>query len=160
MMSGVIREICALSILCGVAMSITPEGGVKRVMGILSSAVLLIAILTPVRQFDFESYALELAKYKNSEAALSARGVDINERLNRLVIEDEYQAYIMDKARKTSIEVKEADVEVQWSTEGVWVPYSAEIISDAPPEMRGKLTEAIRSELGIPEERVTWNGDE
>ena len=160
MMSGVIREICALSILCGVAMSITPEGGVKRVMGILSSAVLLIAILTPVRQFDFESYALELAKYKNSEAALSARGEDINERLNRLVIEDEYQAYIMDKARKTGIEVKEADVEVQWSTEGVWVPYSAEIISDAPPEMRGKLTEAIRSELGIPEERVTWNGDE
>ena len=99
MMSGVIREICALSILCGVAMSITPEGGVKRVMGILSSAVLLIAILTPVRQFDFESYALELAKYKNSEAALSASGVDINERLNRLVIEDEYQAYIMDIAR-------------------------------------------------------------
>ena len=156
MMSGVIREICALSILCGVAMSITPEGGVKRVMGILSSAVLLIAILTPVRQFDFESYALELAKYKNSEAALSARGEDINERLNRLVIEEECSAYIWDKAREYGVELTEVRVTAAWSTDGFWYPEGAVISCPDPAAASQSLSGVIERELGILESAQEW----
>ena len=107
-----------------------------------------------------DSYALLLAKYKEEEAALTARGEEINERLNRLVIEQEYEAYIMDKAAEKNVAVKEAEVEAQWSTEGLWVPYTAEISSDAPPSQRAMLTEAIKTDLGIPEERITWKCDE
>ena len=38
MMHGVIREVCALSVFCGLAMSIMPEGSVKRVAGVLCTA--------------------------------------------------------------------------------------------------------------------------
>ncbi len=155
-MYGVLREICALSILCGVAVSITPEGGAKRVIGILSSAILIIAIITPLKDFDFENYALELARYREQEAELTAKGEEINERLNRLVIEQECQAYIMDKAIEIGFEVKEAKVTLQWSTEGVWVPYSAEISGEATPEERLRLGESIKAGLGIPPERVVW----
>lgn len=155
-MYGVLREICALSILCGVAVSITPEGGAKRVIGILSSAILIIAIITPLKDFDFENYALELARYREQEAELTAKGEEINERLNRLVIEKECQAYIMDKAIEIGFEVKEAKVTLQWSTEGVWVPYSAEISGEATPEERLRLGESIKAGLGIPPERVVW----
>ncbi len=119
MMSGAIREICALSILCGAAMSIMPEGGAKRVAGILTAAILLTAILTPLRSIDLESYAL------------------LAERLNRAVIEREYETYIMDKANEMGIDIKEADVEVQWSTEKVWLPYSACIAAHAAPAESG-----------------------
>ena len=156
MMHGVIREVCALSVFCGLAMSIMPEGSVKRVAGVLCTAALLITVLTPLRDFDIDSYALLLAKYKEEEAALTARGEEINERLNRLVIEQEYEAYIMDKAAEKNVAVKEAEVEAQWSTEG----YTAEISSDAPPSQRAMLTEAIKTDLGIPEERITWKCDE
>lgn len=159
-MHGVLREICALSIICGVAMSITPEGGAKRVIGILSSAILIIAIVTPLKDFDFEAYALELAKYREQEAELTARGEEINERLNRLVIEQECQAYIMDKAIETGFEAKEAKVTLQWSTEGVWVPYAAEISGEATPKERLRLSESIMAGLGIPQERVIWAGNE
>lgn len=155
-MYGVLREICALSILCGVAVSITPEGGAKRVIGILSSAILIIAIITPLKDFDFENYALELARYREQEAELTAKGEEINERLNRLVIEQECQAYIMDKAIEIGFEVKEAKVTLQWSTEGVWVPFSAEISGEATPEERLRLGESIKAGLGIPPERVVW----
>lgn len=160
MMHGVIREVCALSVFCGLAMSIMPEGSVKRVAGVLCTAALLITVLTPLRDFDMDSYALLLAKYKEEETALTARGEEINERLNRLVIEQEYEAYIMDKAAEKNVAVKEAEVEAQWSTEGLWVPYTAEISSDAPPSQRAMLTEAIKTDLGIPEERITWKFDE
>lgn len=159
-MYGVLREICALSILCGVAVSITPEGGAKRVIGILSSAILIIAIITPLKDFDFENYALELARYREQEAELTAKGEEINERLNRLVIEQECQAYIMDKAIEIGFEVKEAKVTLQWSTEGVWVPYSAEISGEATPEERLRLGESIKAGLGIPPERVVWAENE
>lgn len=159
-MQGVLREICALSILCGVAMSITPEVGAKRVIGILSSAILIIAIITPLRAFDFESYALELAKYKADEAELTAKGEEMSERLNRLVIEQECRAYIMDKAAEMGFEVKEAKVTLKWSTEGVWVPYSAEVSGTFTSEERLRLCESIEAGLGIPGERVVWANNE
>ena len=160
MMSGAIREICALSILCGAAMSIMPEGGVKRVAGILTAAILLTAILTPLRSIDLESYALLAARYRQQEAELTAQGEKINERLNRAVIEREYETYIMDKANEMGIDIKEADVEVQWSTERMWLPYSACIAAHAAPAQRAALEDAIAAELGIPGERVTWKSDE
>ncbi len=160
MMSGAIREICALSILCGAAMSIMPEGGAKRVAGILTAAILLTAILTPLKGIDFESYALLAAQYRQQEAELTARGEEINERLSRAVIEREYEAYIMDKANEMGIDIKEADVEVQWSTEGVWLPYSVCIAANAATAQKTALEDAVAAELGIPGERVTWESDE
>ena len=160
MMSGAIREICALSILCGAAMSIMPEGGAKRVAGILTAAILLTAILTPLRSIDLESYALLAARYRQQEAELTAQGEEINERLNRAVIEREYETYIMDKANEMGIDIKEADVEVQWSTEKVWLPYSACIAAHAAPAQRAALEDVVAADLGIPGERVTWKSDE
>ena len=159
MTSGVIRGICALSILCGAAMSIMPEGGAKRVAGILTAAILLTAILTPVKDIDLQSYALLAARYREQEAALTAQGEEINERLNRAVIERECEAYIMDKAKEIDIDIKEADVEVQWNTERVWTPYSACITAHAASAQKTALEDAVAAELGIPGERVTWRSD-
>ena len=60
----------------------------KRVAGVLCTAALLITVLTPLKTSTWTLRALLLAKYKEEEAALTARGEEeINERLNRLVIE-------------------------------------------------------------------------
>lgn len=159
-MDGLLRELCGLSILCGAALSIAPEGAVKRVLEILCSAALLTALLTPLKGIDLESYALQLAKYKEDEAALTAKGDEMNNRLNRLVIEGECNSYIMDKAKEKGVDVKEAEVELKWSTEGLWYPYSARIVSNAEGAEKAALIDALKSELGIPEERVTWSGYE
>ena len=57
-----IRQLCALSILCGAALSITPEGAVKRVMSVVCSVVLITAVAQNITRFDFADYSLQLAK--------------------------------------------------------------------------------------------------
>lgn len=159
-MSTMIRELCALSILFGVIMGIIPEGGVKRITGILCSAILIIVILTPIKSIDIDSYALLLTQYREQEAQLTARADEINSRLNRAVIVEEYEAYIMDKAEELGIDVKEARVEVQWSTEAVWVPYSVSVTANADISLRRVFEDKLMAELGIPQERVKWQSDE
>lgn len=159
-MSTMIRELCALSILFGVIMGIIPEGGVKRITGILCSAILIIVVLTPIKSIDIDSYALLLTQYREQEAQLTARADEINSRLNRAVIVEEYEAYIMDKAEELGIDVKEARVEVQWSTEAVWVPYSVSVTANADISLRRVFEDKLMAELGIPQERVKWQSDE
>lgn len=155
-MSGLIREICGLSILCGAVCSIIPEGNVKRVTGILCSCVLIITVLTPLRELDFDYYAQLMTKYHEREAAIYESGDKLRDRLNRAVIEDEYAAYITDKAETLGIIGVKADVEVRWSSDGVWVPYSAKIDVDAGTREKRNLEDKLLSELGIPSERVAW----
>lgn len=159
-MSTMIRELCALSILFGVIMGIIPEGGVKRITGILCSAILIIVVLAPIKSIDIDSYALLLTQYREQEAQLTARADEINSRLNRAVIVEEYEAYIMDKAEELGIDVKEARVEVQWSTEAVWVPYSVSVTANADISLRRVFEDKLMAELGIPQERVKWQSDE
>ena len=140
-----IRELCAVSLLCGAALSILPEGGVKRVAEILCTASLILAVISPLKELDMDAYALQ--------------GQEAGERLNRLVIEQAYEAYILDKAKELNIELSGAEVEVQWSLEGFWMPWGVELSSGCGQEDRQKLSGILESDLGIPYERQRWNSE-
>ena len=55
MISQSIRQLCALSLLCGAALSILPEGGVKRVAEVVCTASLIVALVNPLKALDMES---------------------------------------------------------------------------------------------------------
>ncbi len=154
-----IRELCAVSLLCGAALSILPEGGVKRVAEILCTASLILAVISPIKELDLDVLALENARLHELETSLAQQGQEAEERLNRLVIEQEYETYIMDKASELGIEGLAADVEVQWSLEGFWIPYGAEIRSACSQDSRERLSQLLVSDLGIPYERQRWNSE-
>ena len=154
-----IRELCAVSLLCGAALSMLPEGGVKRVAEILCTASLILAVLSPIKEIDMDSYALESARMHELETQLARQGEEAEDRLSRLVIEQEYEAYIMDKAGELGIEGLAADVEVQWSLEGFWMPWGVELSSGCSQESRERLSRLLESELGIPYERQRWNSE-
>ncbi len=154
-----IRELCAVSLLCGAALSILPEGGVKRVAEILCTASLIFAVISPLKELDMDAYALESARLHELETSLAQQGQEAGERLNRLVIEQEYEAYILDKAKELNIELSGAEVEVQWSLEGFWMPWGVELSSGCGQEDRQKLSGILESDLGIPYERQRWNSE-
>ena len=154
-----IRELCAVSLLCGAALSILPEGGVKRVAEILCTASLILAVISPIKEIDMDAYALESARLHELETSLAQQGQEAGERINRLVIEQEYEAYIMDKARELGVNDLTADVEVQWSMEGFWMPWGVELSSGCSQESRERLSRLLESELGIPYERQRWNSE-
>ena len=152
-----LRQLCALSLLCGAALTMTPSGGVKRVTEVVCTAVLALSLLSPLRGIDLESYALGCARYNEARSELLKRAGETEERLNRLVIEREYSSYIMDKAKNLGITLSEARVRVQWSLDGLWVPYAAELASDCGDGERMELGRIILDDLGIPYERQQWN---
>lgn len=160
MTAELIRQICALSIFCGAAMSLTPEGGVKRILAILCTAALMVTVLGALRSIDYEDYALEISRYREQEKSFLEQSTEMNERLNRLVIEEEYETYIMDKAREYGLAVERAEVDLRWSTDGLWVPESADIVCRATEEQRSLLTGIIQAELGIAAEKQRWSEDE
>jgi len=155
-----IRQLCALSLICGAAMSMTPEGGVKRVAELVCMASLVLAVLSPVRELDFETYAMETARLHEMEAALTQEAHQAEQRLNRLVIEQEYETYILDKAEELGIENVQAEIQVQWSLEGFWTPYAVIFKSSCTQEEKERLSRSIEQSLGIPYERQQWYADE
>ena len=154
-----IRQLCAMALLCGAALSILPEGGVKRVAEVVCTASLILAIVSPLKSLDMEGYALESAKRHELEAALTDEAEDARRRLNRLVIEQEYEAYIMDKAHELGQEELVVDVEVQWSLEGRWMPYGATLRGVCSQTVKERLSALMAAELGIPYERQRWDSE-
>lgn len=159
MMQQSIRQLCAVSLLCGAALSMLPESGVKRVAEIVCTASIILAVISPLKTLDMADYALESAKLHEMETALSRDAEEVGERLNRLVIEGEYETYIMDKARELGMEGLKAEVEVQWSLEGLWMPWSAGISGQWAAGDKARLSALIQADLGIPLERQRWQGE-
>lgn len=145
-----------MSILCGAAETLAPNGTVKTLMKLVCSAAVILSLLTELTGFDTGSYALELAKYRTLERELTASAETTRESMSRLVIEDECEAYIKDKARERGATVTELAVTLVWSREGLWVPVS--LCGTADSESSAETArELARTELGIPEERQEWS---
>ena len=159
MISQSIRQLCALSLLCGAALSILPEGSVKRVAEVVCTASLIVALVNPLKALDMESYALESAKRQERETALISGAEATQQRLNRLVIEQEYEAYIMDKAMEMGFDGLVAEVEVQWSLDGLWMPYAVSLSGDCSRSGKEQLAALMTADLGIPYERQRWDSE-
>ncbi len=155
-MLSAVRQICVLSVLCGAVMSLTPEGGVKRVLSVLCALLLSASLLSAFRELDYDSYALELSRYREREQTFLAENTERNRRLNRLVIEDECRTYILDKAEKLGLELENVRVDVRWSVDGFWVPDAVSMEYRGEERQREQMQDLIMGELGIPAERQEW----
>ena len=144
------------AVFCAVATELTPKGPVKGVLRTVCGVVMAAALIAPLLDFDFPAYSLNLARYRDGAASVTEDGKEISDALNRRVIEETLGAYILDKAQTLGAEVTEARVSVRWSTEGVWVPASAEIYGSYSEALAG----AIEAELGVPREAQTWSEHE
>ena len=131
MIQDSIRQLCAVSIFCGAAINITPEGGVRRIMQLLCTAALTMAILSPIKEIDFDIYALETARLREAEAAINESAERIDDRLNRAVIEEQCEEYILDKAEELGANVSGVNVQAQWSLEEASI-----ITEENPPSMQ------------------------
>lgn len=151
-MASLVKEVCVLSILFGIVLSLSPEGNVKKITNILCSVILISVLISPIIDFDYKNYSLELTKYRDREREFLQNSIEQNKNINRSVIEQECQTYILDKAQQLNIYDAEPKVTVQWSTEGFWLPYAVEI----KHEYCSELAELIEADLGIPQTRQHW----
>lgn len=158
-MSTALRELIALSLLLGFSLHLCPEGGVRRVLTLLCAALLAMSVLRSLRCFDCDLFALETAKLQQTEQTILQGGESASQELNRLFIEEEYAAYVQSRAEQLGVAGLHAEIQVQWSCDGIWVPYASHIADPVTEGERAELERMLRDELGIPAERQFWYAD-
>lgn len=159
-MTDAIRQICALSVFCGLALALVPEGGVKKAASVLAALLLFFPIMTAVKDMDTDAYALDLARYRSMGSSLASESAERLERLNKQVIIEQCEEYILSRAGAEGLTELKAEVRVQWSTDGFWVPVSVRLTGFCPEDKKEKLRQIIAADLGIPKEEQEWQEDE
>ena len=84
------------------------------------------------------------------------QGAALGQELDRALIEQRMEAYILDKARTLGVPLAAARVHLRWSTQGVWLPESAELTGT----YNEILARTLEAELGIARSAQTWRTDE
>lgn len=133
---------------------LVPEGGSKKVLKIVSSVIVLSILLSGIRDFDYRAYADSIASIKENEESISSSGEDLSQRLRRLVIQEEAESYIKDKAADKGLVIYDIAITAEWSNGGYWYPVSAEIHADE--ETKTIIEPIIEADLGIPGESQVW----
>jgi len=151
-----ILSLTGTALICAAALRLTPEGRVKRVVRLLCGVSMAAALLSPLMGTALETYPLELARYRAQAAAAAEEGTAIRAGLDRDIIEREMEAYILDKARSLGLELRGVHVALRWSTEGVWLPESAELTGP----YSARLAQLMEAELGIPRSAQNWSEHE
>ncbi len=144
-------------IVCSVAMLLTPEGRVKRALGLICALAMCAAVASPLGKLDTDAYSKALARYRLEAQQYIRQGEDYSKNLNRSVIEDECKAYILDKAEKLGAVLSDVSVTALWSSEGYWYPYEVSIKADIGEQQKNDLSDFIMTQLGISAEHQDWS---
>lgn len=156
---GWLLSMIGVALISAIASFFASSGSMKRVLKLIGGVAMAAALIAPLLKFDFAAYAGSLQLYNSSLSWDSAAAEDTENRLNRTIIESECSAYILDKAAQLGVPLSEARVTVQWSTDGVWYPYSVTLIQPNDAEKNTALSGIIEADLGIPSERQEWRED-
>lgn len=155
-MTELVERLCVLSVIFGLALSLMPEGGVKKLTPVVGAAALLLCLLDGVTTVDTAGLLMDTAHYRELSASLTADAEALQARLDRRVIEQECEAYIEDKAEALGIQLLSVRVTVVWSAEGFWLPEAVSVSGRWSETARARLAGLMETELAIPAEKQEW----
>lgn len=151
-----LRGICAASIVYGILLILLPEGKERSIASLCATASLVTMFLSLVMTTNWEGYSLTLAETRDAAAVIESNAEESRNRLSRLVIEQECEEYIMDKATDLGLKLECVEISASWKKEGVWVPERALITAERNADAEAKLASWIEADLGIEAARQEW----
>ncbi len=159
-MSEWIRGFSVLAAFCGAALRLAPEGGVRRVMSVLICTVLLLNAFQSSFLVDPDPLERQIGRLREGEQRFALESSNYRQRMDRLVIEEELRTYIQNKAGNMDLELSGIELEMQWQTEGFWLPVGLTMVGSGDLTSVEMLQRELEAELGIPGERQQWIADE
>ena len=152
--------VAGTALISSVAMALAPEGMGKKAVKVVCGFAAVLALLSIVVDFDYRGYSAILAAYRSQSDDTVAQALEESSHQTRFIIEEECEAYILDKAAELEIDVMEVSVTAKWSDSGIWYPAEVELNGDRDSAEEDELTAFIESELGIPAEDQTWSAED
>lgn len=144
-------------LVCGIALAVTPEGRVKKALAVICGAAMCVAFISPLAEIDPDAYSESLAGFRLEAEAFAAQGESYSKNLNRTIIEDECEAYILDKAENLGVGLDGVEVLAVWSEEGYWYPSRVTIKGSVSQAQREAMSSYIEAELGISADKQQWS---
>lgn len=156
---GWLLAVISASLICALADALMPPGAVRRVGRLVCGLVLLGAILPPLTSLDLSGGRRWLEDYL---ASLEDREAELTQTVNsqmKIIIEQEYAAYIVDKAAGLGLTC-ELRVECGLSEEGLYLPARAEVSGPLTEEEQAQVFRMIEEDLGVPESELLYITEE
>ena len=154
-----IRSLCVLAVFCGTALHLAPEGGAKRILQVLVTALLLSELLGSLLALPGD-FALNTAMLHEREQSLLGSAEETRERMNRLVIEEELRTYIQNKAAAAGLSLSRIELSLRWETEGIWLPDAAVLTGQGEADDISGFLGQLSAELGIDRGKLEWREDD
>lgn len=148
-------SLAGAALLTALAAMFPTSESLHRIVKLIGGVALTCLLFSPLVSFDYDSYAAAL---QSCRLAVQTDGAapDCGDGLQRTVIESELRAYILDKAAQYGVSLVDAQVTLQWSTDGYWYPYSVRLITSGAAE-NSRLAQTVEADLGIPRARQEWS---
>lgn len=155
-MQGALKSLISLSLFAGAALYVCPEGGPRRMLRLLSAAMLTAAILAPLRELDYDLLSLEEARFQGAEAEITHRAARAQDGMKKLLMEENCVSYIKSRGQELGLRIESAELELRQDAEGDWLPYALTLRASGPETGAESLRRQIALELQIPTERQVW----
>ena len=153
--------ICAGALICSIARAIAPKSGSGSAVRLACGFMTVALLIGPLKDFDFEEYALRLGEIRTEGGEYAKEAISSGEEHIKTVIEQRCEAYILDKAAELGIENAAAVVSAKITDGGKYpYPYSVELGGEADGGQRKRLSSFIEGELGVPDGRQYWSGED
>lgn len=157
-MKSYLLSLCAAALLGALAMSLLPDGGIKKTLRLCCALLLALAAIRPIAEIDEETLAESLSRLRMQAETLRT-GVEVkNRELVAEIIKQKAETYILDKASSLGLRI-EAEVTVEEETS---YPYPAAVTLTGWAEtwQKSELGAYITQTLAIPKESQIWKTNE
>lgn len=152
--------ITGMSLVTSAVMALTPKGRVKKTVSLVCGLGMIVVLISPIMDFDYSSFAGYMTDYNFNLDGMGKKLDEENERLTRLIIQEETSAYILDKAKSAGAQNAKISVETKLDEDGAWYPWEVTVEGEFTIEQRVKIQSTIEGDLGIPAERQYWSTDD
>lgn len=142
--------VTAAALAVALAQALTPEGTVKKLLGLIGGLVLLLTVVRPLKGLAPAALPDPGALVPSVETAETA-----GEEAMKTLIAQKVGAYIVDKGDRLGCPCT-AQVTVAEDGSGWAVPWSVEVRGQWTAGGKRELSQAIAQELDIPVERQTF----
>ena len=154
-MRQMLLALIGITLLQSVCILLADDAKHKAILQLTGGIAMVIILLESILSFDYDAYASSLRREQNDVEMTDAAQSETM-RLNRLFIEQECRAYILDKASSLGADLTDAAVTLSWDTDGFWYPSAAELTIPAHGERSAALADAVQTDLGISSLSLTW----
>ena len=154
---GYLLRLTAGAFLSAGLLALIPKGTSKKAAAVLCGLVMLLLALTPLAQLDYDALSEAISRLE-LEKEEARTGIEIrNQELVARIISGRVQAYILDKAAQCGAALDDAQVTLQWSTDGYWYPQSVRLVTSGPAAENSRLAQIIEADLGVSRTRQEWS---